>query len=293
MRGDHVKAAKNNAKNDVKIIQLEELTWKQIEALDKTTTLFFIPLSPLEEHGPHLPVGTDLMTARDAAKEAMKLVKMKNPGLNVVLFPPIPLGYAKMTAGFPGTVSVHGKTIRTIITDVCGSLAQFGFKYFVICTFHMDLGHLKGIYGGMRKTRRLFPEVRIVEPWGPYFFNKEVEKREPQVGFDTKKEVHGCFRETSLMNYQYPYLVDPSYKNLQSIYRDLYSPRVIGKTLKEIGVAEGYVGSPARADSDYGRWYFQQVVETLSQAALDLVEEKPLPELPKKTQRLMRSMFWV
>ena len=95
------------------------------------------------------------------------------------------------------------------------------------------------------------------------------------------------------MKYQYPYLVDPSYKDLPSVYHDLYSPRVLGKTLKDIGVTEGYVGSPGRADSDYGRWYFQQIVETLTQAALDLVEGKPLPELPKKTQRLMRSMFWI
>jgi creatinine amidohydrolase len=95
------------------------------------------------------------------------------------------------------------------------------------------------------------------------------------------------------MNYQYPYLVDPSYKNLQSIYRDLYSPRVLGKTFKDIGIIEGYVGSPARADSDYGRWYFQQIVETYTQATLDLFEGKKLPELPKKTQLLIRSMFWV
>jgi len=288
-----MKTAKNNEKNDVKIIQLEELNWKQIESLDKEKTLFFIPMSPLEEHGPHLPVGTDLLTARDAAKEAMKLVKKKKPELTMVLFPAIPLGYAKMTSGFPGTVSTQVKTIKSIVNDVCCSLAQFGFKYYVVCTFHMDLGHLKGVYSGMKKAMSAYPRIRITEPWGPYFFNKEAEKREPKVGFDTKKEVHGCFRETSLMNYQYPYLVDPSYKNLQSIYRDLYSPRLLGKTLKEIGIMDGYVGSPARADSDYGRWYFQQIVETLAQAALDLVEGKTPPELPKKTQRLMRSMFWV
>ena len=288
-----MKAAKNNGKNDVKLIQLEELSWKNIGSLDKEKTLFFIPLSPLEEHGPHLPVGTDLLTARDAAKEAMKLVKKKQPELSVVLYPAIPLGYAKMTTGFPGTVTTHVKTITSIVNDVCCSLAQYGFKYFVICTFHMDLGHLKGIYRGMKKAEGVFPGIRIAEPWGPYFFSDEVEKREPKVGFDTTKEVHGDFRETSLMKYQYPYLVDPSYKDLPSVYRDLYSPRVLGKTLKDIGVTEGYVGSPGRADSDYGRWYFQQIVETLTQAALDLVEGKPLPELPKKTQRLMRSMFWI
>ena len=287
-----MKSAKNNGKNEKKIIQLEELSWKQIDLLDRKKTIFFIPFSPLEEHGPHLPVGTDFLTARDAAKEAIRLVNKKKPELTIVLFPAIPLGFSKMATDFPGTVSTQIKTLKMIVSDVCSSLAKFGFKYFVICTFHMDLGHLKGIYSGMNKAMKIHG-ITIIEPWGPYFYNKEVEKREPQVGFDTKKEVHACFRETSLMNYQYPYLVDPSYKNLQSIFRDLYSPRVLGKTFKDIGINDGYVGSPARADSDYGRWYFQQIVETYAQATLDLLDGKKLPELPIKTQLLMRSMFWI
>jgi creatinine amidohydrolase len=268
------------------------LSWKQLDALNREKTIIFIPFSPLEEHGPHLPIGTDLLTARDSAKEAIRQVNKKKPDLITVLFPAIPLGYSKMASDFPGTVSTQIKTLKIIIFDICSSLSQFGFKYFVICTFHMDLGHLKGIYSGMKKAMKAH-QIKIIEPWGPFFYHKEVEKREPQVGFDTKKEVHACFRETSLMNYQYPYLVDPSYKDLQSIYRDLYSPRVLGKTFKEIGINEGYVGSPARADSDYGRWYFQQIVETIAQATLDMIDGKPPAELPTKTQMLMRSMFWV
>lgn len=252
----------------------------------------FIPFSPLEEHGPHLPIGTDLLTARDTAKEAIRIINKKKPELTNILFPAIPLGYSKMASDFPGTISTQIKTIKSIVTDICSSLAKFQFKYFVLCTFHMDLGHLKGIHSGMDKAMKTHG-IKIIEPWGPYFYNKEVEKREPQVGFDTKKEVHACFRETSLMNYQYPYLVDPSYKDLQNIYRDLYSPRVLGKTFKDIGINEGYVGSPARADSNYGRWYFQQIVETIAQATLDMIEGRKPTELPKNTKALMRSMFWL
>ena len=268
------------------------MTWKQLDALDREKTIVFIPLSPLEEHGPHLPIGTDLLTARDAAREAIRSIKKKKPELTCLLFPAIPIGHSKMASDFPGTVSTQIKALKLIVFDTCSSLARFGFKYFVLCTFHMDLGHLKGIYLGMNKAMKNY-SIKIIEPWAPYFYSKEVEKREPQVGFDTKKEVHACFRETSLMNYQYPYLVDPCYKNLQSIYRDLYSPRVLGKTFKQIGISEGYVGSPARADSDYGRWFFQQIVDTYVDATLDMVEGKKPPKLPAQTQLLMRSMFWL
>ena len=68
---------KNKRVVDPKIIKFEELNWKQIEQLDKNKTIFFLPISPLEEHGPHLPVGTDLLTVRDAATEAIKFLNKK------------------------------------------------------------------------------------------------------------------------------------------------------------------------------------------------------------------------
>ncbi len=287
------KNLKNSAeKQDKKVIQLEELSWKNIEKLDREKTIFFIPISPLEEHGPHLPVGTDYLTAKDTAKSAAEILVKKKPGFTYVLFPAIPIGYSKMTSCFPGTISTRVKAIRNIVYDVCSSLARYGFQYFVICTFHMDIGHLKGIYTGIDRLKRKF-DVKIVEPMGPYFFNDEVEKNEPKMEFDTKKEKHGGFRETSLMKYQYPYLVDESYKELQSVYRDLYSPRYLGKTFEDIGIKDGYIGSPARADSDYGRWYFHDVVGIYVKAVNDLIEGKELPTLPRQVKMIMRSMFWL
>ena len=283
---------KNSEVKNNQVLLFEEMNWKQIEALDKEKTVLFLPMSPLEEHGPHLPVGTDLITARDASREAIKILQQKKPDLTFILLPAVPLGYSKITSDFPGTISVDVKTIKNIVSSIGSSLGRHGFKYLLICTYHMDLGHLKGIYAGMKKTMDTYG-MKIYEPSGPYYFNKEVEKREPKLGFDTTKEVHGCFRETSLMKYQYPYLVDDSYKNLQSIYIDLYSPRVLGKTFKQLGLKDGYVGSPARADSDYGRWLFQDTVNLYVESAIGLVEGKKLPDLPASTKRMMKTMFWL
>lgn len=286
-----MKVKKSNSKNDMKVIQMEELSWKQIEGLDKKKTIFFLPISPLEEHGPHLPVGTDLLTAKDTATEAIRILNRKNPELTYVLFPAVPLGYCKFNTDFPGSISVSSKVVRDVIYSMGSSLASHGFKYLMICTYHMAIGHLKGIYSGMERVMRKY-DMRICEPWSPYFYNDEVEKREPKLGFDTSKEMHAGFRETSLMKYQYPYLVDESHKKLQNIYRDLQSPRVLGKTFKELGLEDGYVGSPARADADYGRWYFNETVNVYVESALDLYDGKALPELPKKIKMIMKSLFW-
>ena len=278
-------------KNDLKIIKFEELNWKQIEALDKNKTIFFLPISPLEEHGPHLPVGTDLLTIRDATQEAIKILNKKNPSLTYILLPLMPIGYCKFNTDFPGSISVSGKIVREIIHSIGLALASHGFKYLVICTYHMAVGHLKGIYSAMNKLESKF-SMKVCEPWSPYFHNKEMEKREPKLGFDTKKEVHAGFRETSLMKYQYPYLVDESYKKLQNIYRDMNSPRVIGKSFKQLGLKDGYIGSPAKADADYGRWFFNETVNVLVKAALDLYEGKKPPELPRHIKTAMKALFW-
>jgi len=88
-----MKLKKNDAKIHSKMIKLDELNWKQIEGLDKDKTILFLPISPLEEHGPHLPVGTDIFTAKDTSIEAIKILNKKKPDLTCVLIPAIPLGF--------------------------------------------------------------------------------------------------------------------------------------------------------------------------------------------------------
>ena len=97
---------KKQTANNTKIVKFEELSWKQIDQLDKNKTVFFLPISPMEEHGPHLPVGTDYLTARDATTEAIKTLNVKRPELTYVLLPAIPLGYCEFNTDFPGSMSV-------------------------------------------------------------------------------------------------------------------------------------------------------------------------------------------
>jgi len=281
----------NNQKSEQRIIKMEELSWKQIDTLDRNKTIFFLPISPLEEHGPHLPVGTDLLTVKDVITEAVKFLNKKKPELTYVVLPAIPVGYCEFNTDFPGSISVSGKVVRDIVYSFGSSLGNHGFKYLIICTYHMAIVHLKGVYSAIKKLESKY-NMKIYEPWGPHFYSDEIEKREPKLNFDTSKEIHAGFRETSLMKYQYPYLVDESYKNLQSIYRNMDSPRVMGKTFKQLGLKDGYIGSPARADADYGRWFFGETVNVFVKSALNLYEGKKQPELPNRIKKIMTALFW-
>lgn len=282
---------KEISNNNLKIIKMEEMNWKQIDELDRKKTIFFLPIGPLEEHGPHLPVGTDLLIARDIATETIKTLNKKNPQMKHILLPAIPVGYCGFNIDFPGSISVDSKVIRNLIISVGSSLSNHGFKYLIICTHHMALSSIKGIYLGMKKVMKNH-DIKICEPWSPFFYSNKIEKNEPKIDFDTSKEVHAGFRETSLMKYQYPYLVDESYKKLKSVYRDLKSPKIIGKTFKDLGLNDGYVGSPSRADADYGRWFFKEIVNIFVDSTIKLYEGKKLPDLPYNIKVTMKLLFW-
>ena len=282
---------KNKKKNKNKVLKFEELSWKKIEALDRDKTIFFLPISPMEEHGPHLPVGTDYLIIRDATYDALRILNNEKPDLTYVVLPVVPLGFCGFNTDFPGSISVSGKTVRDVIYSYGKSLSEHGFKYLVICTYHMAVVHLKGIYNAMKKLESRY-KMKTVEAWGPYFYSKEIEKNEPKLGFDTTKEVHAGFRETSLMKYLYPYLVDESYKNLQSIYRDTSSPRVLGKKFKQLGLKNGYIGSPNRADADYGRWFYNETVKAIVKSTIDLYNGEKTLDLPKHIKTVMRTLFW-
>lgn len=150
--------------------QLLELTWVELEALDKNNSIVLVPLSPIEEHGPHLPLGTDIFGARDIAKTAAGYICEENPSLQAVLAPAIPLGCSAITEDFPGTISLRGKTLFHLLVDFCSGLAKSGFKYIIIVNHHLDSVHLKAILEAIETVSKEF-EVKIIETVGRILYS--------------------------------------------------------------------------------------------------------------------------
>ncbi len=286
-----MKTKKNLKIKKSRIINFEELNWKEIQELDCKKTIFYLVISPLEEHGPHLPVGTDLIISRDVILETINILNKIRPELNNVILPSIPIGSCRFNTDFPGSISVRSGIIRDVVYSYGSSLADHGFKFMIISTFHMAMAHLKGIHSAINKLKKKH-NMKVCEPWSSFFYSDEIENREPKLGFDSTREIHAGFRETSLMKYQYPYLVNESYKKLQSIYRDLGSPRIIGKKFKQLGLNEGYVGSPSKADADYGRWFFNEIVNVYVKSTIALYDNKKIADLSMNKKIIMKTLFW-
>jgi creatinine amidohydrolase len=274
-------------------IQFERLSWEQIKSLDRKKTLFFLPISPLEEHGPHLPIGTDLLTAKETSIAAITKLKTIYPQYSFVLLPDLPIGFAGSNRDFPGTVSISSRIVQQVVYSYGCMLARNGFSHLLICSYHMALGHLKGIYKAIRRLRRKYHMI-VCEPWSPVFYSDAIKEKEPKVDFDTSTEIHGGFRETSLMKYTHPELVDEGYKQLPLVYNEkIMTASAVFNTFKQLGITKGYIGTPSKADTTYGRWFFELTVNTYIEAAEKMIQNKTLPDLPKKMKRQMMLLFWL
>jgi len=109
------------------------LTWKQVDALPRESTLLVLPTAAVEQHGGHLPLATDTLINNLLLGKALALVPAE---LHVFALPPVCYGKSNEHIGFPGTLSVRAETFMALVRDVGASLASAGFKKLVLYNTH-------------------------------------------------------------------------------------------------------------------------------------------------------------
>lgn len=85
-----------------------------------------VPTGAVEQHGPHLPVGTDTLIAAAIARQVASQME------GVLVAEPIPYGCSWHHLGFPGTVSLGVTTFVAVVVDVCRSLREQGLTPIVL-----------------------------------------------------------------------------------------------------------------------------------------------------------------
>jgi creatinine amidohydrolase len=123
----------NSASAGSKIYKLEELNWPQIDSLKRERTLVLLSVGMLEQHGPHLPVGADTLGVLYETNGVSRRVSKALPDWNIVMMPPINYGHAGANLigdmlVHPGTYGIRQSTLRSLVADVGGQLAQMDFR---------------------------------------------------------------------------------------------------------------------------------------------------------------------
>jgi creatinine amidohydrolase len=122
------------------VYKLEELAWPQIAAFDRERTLFILPVGMLEEHGPHLTIAAGTLGVMHEADRSAKRVSRALTGWNVMM-PAVNYGNAGANQlgdmpVHPGTYEIRQSTLRSLVADVGGQVAQNGFKWILVLNGH-------------------------------------------------------------------------------------------------------------------------------------------------------------
>ncbi len=106
-----------------------DLTQPEIAAQLRRKALVILPAGSVEQHGPHLPAGTDILAA-DVIGHA---VAERMDGL---VLPATPVGVTPMHMPFEGTISLTPDTYMRVVIETCASTARHGARYLLILNWH-------------------------------------------------------------------------------------------------------------------------------------------------------------
>lgn len=278
------------------VYELAELSSPEIDCLDREKTLFVMALSPLEVHGPHLPLGTDVMVAEEVRERALKKIRERHPELDFALFPSAYVG----SDTIPGSVEVDSRAINFLLRGCADFLAGRGFHYLLVTDNHGGPRHQIATAKAVRRfyVKRGF---HIIAPFLS-FYRRMVEldpellslvKAGPGACGDTD-DCHAGLNETSLMFCVDADKVRPSWRDLtRTAVRKNRWPRLLlgplSRVLGALGLDEmvrdvdylatmlcwvteehppTYIGEPRAATPEAG----ERMLDAFSKQAADAVD---------------------
>lgn len=256
--------------------RLAELSFTRLDALDRRHTVVIFAVSPLEQHGPHLPVGTDLFHAEFFNQELAKRILEAKPDWTVLLGPSLPLGASAFDQA--GTLLARPRTVRNATLDYGASLARHGFRYIFVTNGHAGPRHVVALEEAAAVVSRRYG-VRMLSVSGPVLwkfmrggFNDRLEAALGRALTPAEREAmrgdtHAGMRETSLLMQVRPELLDAAFARLPAVRFPILDALRKNYPLR-LGNRMGYVGAPAAASAELG----EAVRRLLSDVAWEVVQ---------------------
>ncbi len=275
-------------------LQYADLNSQEVRGLDPAHTIALMALSPLEVHGPHLPIGTDAIVARELLARLLPRLEELYPDYDRLVLPTVYAGSDTLPA--LASVNVDSRALYHLLVATGRSLAQQGFRYLVLTDNHGGPRHQIAIEKAVRRVYRKH-RFFIVAPF-LNFYRRMVE-RDPALLRDTGTaagscgdltDAHSGRNETSLMLATAPDSVAPEWESLgrvtigpqSPVYRLIMTARPLlrwlgahhlAADLPALAMALGwvtardkptYVGEPRLATAEAG----ERMLDALAEEAL-------------------------
>src|SRR5260221_4574506 len=164
----------------------EELTGDEFpKAVEAAQGVCLLPLSVLERHAHHLPLGTDMYIARELCRCAAELEP-------AIIFPDLILTQIFEAQHYPGTIAIDADLILRLLDNVCRAAARNGLTKIVIVNAHGGNGSLIRFFAQMQLASPRDYVVYVAEP--PLSPEDEVTVKSQ---WQTTVDGHACESETS------------------------------------------------------------------------------------------------
>lgn len=259
---------RSTSAQDSGVLKLEELSYTDIDALGREKTVFVLTFGNLEEHGPHLPVGSDYFQAIRVRDGVVAKLRQSHPDYTFVLVPVVPLGeggFNDMARQFdhPGAFGVRFSTLRDVAVDLGAAIAAKGFQnIFLIHSHGMPMHNIAFTQASAFVSKKF--SVRMTNltslMFGAELYSAEVLAK--HLGDTWEAELgmagHAGPGETSANLYLRGDLVKPEYKTLPAF------PVMGMEELSRIHEREGFLGymnDPSKASRSLGRDLMENFVE--------------------------------
>ncbi len=244
---------------------LHEMTREQLNAL-APAALVVIPIGATEQHGPHLPVGTDSLCAERIAREAAVQAQAEIP---VVVAPTLPYGSSHHHLPFGGTMSLPTDLYYRVLIELGHSLVVDGFKRLFFVNGH----------GGNHEVAQLAArDLALQQPVhaaaASYWVTAWSELAAAGAGQLGRFPGHASAFETSLILAAWPELVrtdrvphrdDAGVRDVPPAFEHPYRAELHGSWR----AIDGYSGSPDLADASLGQTFFDVAARRMAWAFVE------------------------
>lgn len=178
-----------------------DLTWQEVDGLDRSKSVIVLPVGSIEQHGPQLPLSTDTLTVEHIAKE----ISASCGAVEWILAPSLVYTYAKPSQVYPGTLSTNGETLIRTARDVMRAFLGQGFRKILVINGHME--NTDFLIEGIALASEGLKGVKVILcNWWEFVPDDEI-KRIFGSHWNGWVDEHAALVETALMLHIAPHLV--------------------------------------------------------------------------------------
>lgn len=243
------------------ILNLEKISSLDYKNLNRDKTLILINLSPIENHGSHLPLGIDLYESKAIIEGISERFKLNYPDWDIVICPDLTMGLGTMPG--QGSINIRQRVLRDFLIDYLSSFTKRGFKHILVSGFHAEFRHSSTIDEAVTYINKKY-KSSVIAPFG-YYVSNILSKRMDMTNKELNKlyrdnigDIHGGMVETSFMLHINPDLVG-DYKDLKRI--NILEKNVFKKlTALKNSYKAGYFGNPSLANPEIGEMILKEAV---------------------------------